>query len=117
MGSAQCTYSRNGHHSAKQWWPLGEPEFRLAAVAESCAVLLMNPQKPGDRRLACPQLAVELTLLGALALELLGAGDPSCLVSPIRDHAFFEQAQFERLLGNDFLQLLGHRSRQLLGRT
>ena len=28
-------------------------------------------------------------------------------VSPIRDHAFFEQAQFERLLGNDFFQLLG----------
>src|SRR5271169_531647 len=25
-------------------------------------------------------------------------------VSPIRDHAFFEQAQFERLLGNDLLQ-------------
>src|SRR4029450_1228185 len=31
----------------------------------------------------------------------------SCLVSPIRDHAFFEQAQFERLLGDDFFQLLG----------
>jgi hypothetical protein len=28
-------------------------------------------------------------------------------VSPIRDHAFFEQTQFERLLSHDFLQLLG----------
>jgi hypothetical protein len=28
-------------------------------------------------------------------------------VSPIRDHAFFEQSQLERLLGHDFLQLLG----------
>ena len=28
-------------------------------------------------------------------------------VSPIRDHAFFEQTEFERLLGHDFLQLLG----------
>ena len=27
-------------------------------------------------------------------------------VSPIRDHAFFEQAQLERLLSDDFLQLL-----------
>ena len=31
----------------------------------------------------------------------------SCFVAPIPDHAFFEQAQFERLLGDDFLQLLG----------
>jgi hypothetical protein len=28
------------------------------------------------------------------------------LVSPIPNHAFFEQPQFERLLGNDFLQVL-----------
>jgi hypothetical protein len=28
------------------------------------------------------------------------------LVSPIPDHAFFEQPQFERLLGDDFLQVL-----------
>src|SRR6185503_11474815 len=26
---------------------------------------------------------------------------------PIRDHAFFEQAQLKRLLSHDFLQLLG----------
>jgi hypothetical protein len=30
----------------------------------------------------------------------------SCLVSPIPDHAFFEQPQFERLLGDNFLQVL-----------
>src|SRR6266446_2747556 len=29
----------------------------------------------------------------------------SFLVSPIRDHAFFEKTQLERLLGNNFLQL------------
>ena len=28
------------------------------------------------------------------------------MVSPIRDHTFFEQPQFESLLGNDFLQVL-----------
>ena len=28
------------------------------------------------------------------------------LVSPIPDHAFFEQPQFERLLGDNFLQVL-----------
>jgi hypothetical protein len=28
----------------------------------------------------------------------------SCLVAPSRDHAFFKQTQFERLLGNDLLQ-------------
>ena len=26
---------------------------------------------------------------------------------PIRDHAFFEQAQFQRLFGNDLFQVLG----------
>ena len=40
-------------------------------------------------------------------LELLGCRGTSCFVSPIRDHAFFEQAQLERLLGNDLFQLLG----------
>jgi hypothetical protein len=30
----------------------------------------------------------------------------SWLVSPIPDHAFFEQPQFERLLGDNFLQVL-----------
>ena len=30
----------------------------------------------------------------------------SFLVSPIRDHAFFKQPKFERLLGDDLLQLL-----------
>src|SRR6478752_1084357 len=30
----------------------------------------------------------------------------SCLVSPIPDHAFFEQPQFERLLGDNLLQVL-----------
>ena len=30
----------------------------------------------------------------------------SCLVSPIPDHAFFEQPQFERLLGDNFFQVL-----------
>jgi hypothetical protein len=33
--------------------------------------------------------------------------DISFAFSPIRDHAFFEQSQFERLLGNDLLQFLG----------
>ena len=28
------------------------------------------------------------------------------MVSPIPDHAFFEQPQFERLLGDNFLQVL-----------
>jgi hypothetical protein len=28
-------------------------------------------------------------------------------VSPIRDHAFFEQPQFQRLLGDDLFQILG----------
>src|SRR3954452_15763990 len=32
--------------------------------------------------------------------------DTSFAVSPIRDHAFFEQPQCERLLGDNFLQLL-----------
>src|SRR5262245_316266 len=30
----------------------------------------------------------------------------SCLVSPIPDHAFFEQSQFEGLLGDNFLEVL-----------
>ena len=30
--------------------------------------------------------------------------DISCLVSPIPGHAFFKQAQFEGLLGDDFFQ-------------
>src|SRR3954453_9224236 len=33
--------------------------------------------------------------------------DTSFVVSPIRDHAFFEQPQGERLLGHYLLQLLG----------
>jgi hypothetical protein len=31
----------------------------------------------------------------------------SCFVAPIPDHTFFEQAQFEGLLGDDLLQLQG----------
>ena len=38
-------------------------------------------------------------------LKLRDAG-VSCLVSPIPDHAFFEQPQFERLLGDNLLQVL-----------
>jgi hypothetical protein len=37
------------------------------------------------------------------ASQMRGA---SCLVSPSPDHAFFEQPQFERLLGDNFLQVL-----------
>mgnify|MGYP000131895601 CR=1 FL=1 len=33
--------------------------------------------------------------------------DISCLVAPILVHAFFEQAEFERLFGDDFFQLAG----------
>jgi hypothetical protein len=29
----------------------------------------------------------------------------SCVVSPIRDHTFFKQTQFQRLLGNGLFQL------------
>ena len=32
--------------------------------------------------------------------------EASCLLSPIPDHAFFEQPQFERLLGDNLLQVL-----------
>jgi hypothetical protein len=39
-------------------------------------------------------------------LQLLGWRGASCLISPIRDHAFFEQPQFKGLLGDDFLQVL-----------
>jgi hypothetical protein len=35
--------------------------------------------------------------------------DISCFVSPIPDHAFFEQAVFEREVGDDFLQGLRDR--------
>jgi len=31
--------------------------------------------------------------------------DISFGILPIRDHAFFEQTQFQRLFGNDFLKL------------
>jgi hypothetical protein len=31
--------------------------------------------------------------------------DTSCVVAPIRDHAFFEQPQFKGLFGNHFLQI------------
>ena len=31
----------------------------------------------------------------------------SCLVVPIPGHAFFKQAEFERLFGDDFLQIAG----------
>ena len=40
-------------------------------------------------------------------LELLGAGDPHASSPPSAIMLFFEQAQFEGLFGNDFLQLLG----------
>jgi hypothetical protein len=30
--------------------------------------------------------------------------DTSCVVSPIRDHAFFEETKLERLFGNDLLE-------------
>ena len=33
--------------------------------------------------------------------------DTSCLVSPIRNHAFFEQADLKCLLGHDLLQVTG----------
>ena len=36
-------------------------------------------------------------------LKLLRCGEPQCLVSPIPDHAFFEQPQFRRLLGDRFI--------------
>ena len=39
-------------------------------------------------------------------LKLLGRGI-SFAFSPIREHAFFEQPQFQRLLGDHLLQLLG----------
>ena len=42
-------------------------------------------------------------------LQLFGSRIPhsSFLASPIPDHAFFEQAQFQGLLGDDLLQRLG----------
>ena len=40
-------------------------------------------------------------------LKLLGAGKSHASSPPIRDHAFFEQAQFEGLFGNDLFQVLG----------
>lgn len=37
----------------------------------------------------------------------------SFVVAPIRDHAFFKQPQFQRLFGDDFLQIAGFLAKHL----
>jgi hypothetical protein len=52
-----------------------------------------------------PHLNAVLSLLRMISVS--PKPDISFLAVPIRDHAFFEQLQFQGLLGDDFLQRLG----------